>query len=192
LEPANLEPPNLEPPNLEPPNLEPANLEPANLEPPNLEPPRSSRLAGTLVHRLLQRVGFSALPGDAVRALASRLVRPDEIDDLDGLEALLDAAAASYAAICASEEVRELYSAGRRLHDVPFTTTVEGRVLRGTVDCLVETAPDRLTLLEFRTGRERPEHRTQGDLYLQAMRQAFPGASIDARVIHAFDDFARI
>ncbi|HYR93587.1 MAG TPA: UvrD-helicase domain-containing protein [Methylomirabilota bacterium] len=192
LEPANLEPPNLEPPNLEPPNLEPANLEPANLEPPNLEPPRPSRLAGTLVHRLLQRVGFSALPGDAVRALASRLVRPDEIDDLDGLEALLDAAAASYAAICASEEVRELYSAGRRLHDVPFTTTVEGRVLRGTVDCLVETAPDRLTLLEFRTGREGPEHRTQVDLHLQAMRQAFPGASIDARVIHAFDDFARI
>jgi hypothetical protein len=60
------------------------------------------------------------------------------------------------------------------------------------VDCLVETAPGRLTLLEFRTGRERPGHRTQVDLYLQAMRQAFPGASVDAREIHAFDDFARI
>jgi len=220
-EPASLERANVEPANLEPtdPGSPSAPLGASRIPDPGLDPlidsspprtsiatlierargeatprtaPRSNRLAGTLVHRLLQRVGFSALPVDAVRALALRRVRADEIDDPGGLEALLDAAAASYAAICASEEVRELYSAGRRLHEVPFTTTVEGRVVRGTVDCLVETAPGRLTLLEFKTGRERPEHRAQVDLYLQAMRQAFPGASIDARMIRAFDDFTEI
>jgi hypothetical protein len=63
-------------------------------------------------------------------------------------------------------------------------------VLRGTVDCLVETAPGRLTLLEFKTGRERPEHQRQLELYVRAMRQVFADASIDARVIYAHDDFA--
>jgi ATP-dependent helicase/nuclease subunit A len=205
-----------EPANLEPANLEPANLVPPNLEPPNLrttEPPirttvaslvgpfderfpftapRSDRLAGTLVHRLLQRLGFDAPALDAVRDLAARLVRPDEVDDCDELEAVLDAAAASYASICARDEVRALYGAGRRLHEVPFTATVGARVLRGKVDCLVETAPGRLTLLEFKTGRERPEHRKQLELYVQAVRTVFPGASIDARVLYAGDDSAAI
>jgi RecB family exonuclease len=62
---------------------------------------------------------------------------------------------------------------------------VEGRVLRGTVDCLVETAPGRLTVLEFKTGRRRPEHRAQLELYLQAMRQVFPNASIDTFLVYA-------
>jgi ATP-dependent helicase/nuclease subunit A len=205
-EPANLEPPNLEPPNLEPPNLR-------TLEPPSPESPLratvaslvgpfderfpstaacSDRLAGTLVHRLLQRVGFDAPAPDSVRDLAARLVRPDEVDDCDDLEAVLDAAAASYASICVRDEVRALYGAGRRLHEVPFTATVGGRVLRGKVDCLVETAPGRLTLLEFKTGRERPEHRMQLELYVQAVRTVFPGASIDARVLYAGGDWAAI
>ena len=147
--------------------------------------PLSDRLVGTLVHRLLQRIGFSALGSDAVRDLAARLVRPGDIDDEEDLEEMLDAAAASYASICAHGEVQALYSAGRRLHEVPFTMAVEGRVLRGTVDCLVETAPGRLTVLEFKTGRRRPEHQAQLELYLQAMRQLFPNASIDAFLIYA-------
>ena len=213
-EPVNLEPANLEPANLEPVN--PRTPEPPKPEPPvaitplidsaaartsiaalidgtraarQFTTPLSDRLVGTLVHRLLERIGFSALALDAVRALASRLLRPDERDDIGDLEAMLDAAAASYASICSRDEVRALYSAGRRLHEVPFTMAVDGCVLRGTVDCLVETAPGRLTLLEFKTGGERTEHRTQVDLYVRAMRQVFPGASIDARVIYADADF---
>ena len=57
--------------------------------------------------------------------------------------------------------------------------------LRGTVDCLVETAPGRFTILEFKTGRARPEHQAQVDLYLQAMRQVFPDSLIDAQLIYA-------
>jgi ATP-dependent exoDNAse (exonuclease V) beta subunit len=62
--------------------------------------------------------------------------------------------------------------------------TLRGRVLRGTVDCLVESAPQRLTILEFKTGRPRPEHQAQVDLYVQALRQAFPGAIIDSRLVY--------
>jgi ATP-dependent helicase/nuclease subunit A len=204
-EPANSQPSNPEPANREPPD--PGSRIPARGPAPLVDAatlrtsiasfidatganvpllaPLSDRLAGTLVHRLLQRLGFSALAREAVRDLASRLVRPDEMDDGQDLQEVLDAAAASYASICARDEVRTLYSAGRRFHEVPFTMAVDGRVLRGTVDCLVETAPGRLMLLEFKTGRERPEHRTQVGLYLQAMRHVFPDAGIEARLIYA-------
>jgi ATP-dependent exoDNAse (exonuclease V) beta subunit len=53
------------------------------------------------------------------------------------------------------------------------------------VDCLVQTASDRFTVLEFKTGRERPEHRAQIDLYQRAMQQVFPGCKVDARLIYA-------
>jgi len=145
--------------------------------------PLSDRLVGTLVHRLLQRVGFTHST-DTIREVAVRLVRGEEIDESDGLDAVVDEAVAAYASICGRAEVRELYAAGRTLHEVPFTTTIDGRIVRGTVDCLVETAPDRFTLLEFKTGRPRPGHQAQLELYLRALRQAFPAATIDSRLIY--------
>ena len=99
--------------------------------------------------------------------------------------ALLDAAAATYAAMCARDDVRALYMSGKKLHEVPFTMAVDGRILRGTVDCLVQTAPDRFTVLEFKTGRERPEHRAQVELYQRAMQQVFPDCVVDARLVYA-------
>jgi RecB family exonuclease len=63
--------------------------------------------------------------------------------------------------------------------------TIDGRVLRGTVDCLVETSPDHFTVLEFKTGRPRPGHQAQLELYLQAVRKAFPAAAIDAKLVYA-------
>jgi ATP-dependent exoDNAse (exonuclease V) beta subunit len=148
--------------------------------------PASDRLVGTLVHRLLQRAGVGELAtSDAMRERAARLLRHDEIEESDDVDAVIRAAVDAYAAICAREDVRVLYAEGRKLHEVPFTMTIGGRILRGTVDCLVETAAGRFTILEFKTGRERPEHQAQVDLYLNAMRQVFAGALIDARLIYA-------
>jgi ATP-dependent helicase/nuclease subunit A len=148
--------------------------------------PASDRLVGTLVHRLLQRAGGDELAtSDATRERAARLLRHDEIEESDDVDALIDGAVDAYAAIRAREDVRVLYAAGRTLHEVPFTMTIDGRILRGTVDCLVETAPGRFTILEFKTGRKRPEHQAQVDLYLYAMRQVFPDSLIDAQLIYA-------
>jgi ATP-dependent helicase/nuclease subunit A len=148
--------------------------------------PASDRLVGTLVHRLLQRAGGGKLAtSDATRERAARLLRHDEIEESDDVEALIDGAVDAYAAIRAREDVRVLYAAGRTLHEVPFTMTIDGRIVRGTVDCLVETAPGRFTILEFKTGRKRPEHQAQVDLYLYAMRQVFPDSLIDAQLIYA-------
>ena len=146
----------------------------------------SDRLVGTLVHRLLQRLGLGEAPAvDVIREVASRLIRPDEIDESADVDALLDAAAATYAAMCGREDVRRVYMSGERRHEVPFTMALDGRRLRGTVDCLVQTAPDRFTVLEFKTGRERPEHRAQVELYQRAMQVVFPGCAVDARLVYA-------
>jgi ATP-dependent exoDNAse (exonuclease V) beta subunit len=97
----------------------------------------------------------------------------------------VNAACEAYESICAGEDVRAVYRTGRVLHEVPFTMSMDRRIVRGTIDCLVETAPGAFTLLEFKTGRERPEDRQQLQLYLQALRQVFPGAQINARVVYA-------
>jgi len=114
-----------------------------------------------------------------------RLVRAEEVDDLGDLQHTVDAAVEAYEALCAREDVRILCQSGRALHEVPFTMSIDGRIVRGTFDCVVETAPGAFTLLEFKTGRERLEDRQQVELYLQALRQLFPGASIDALVVYA-------
>jgi ATP-dependent exoDNAse (exonuclease V) beta subunit len=138
------------------------------------------------VHRLLQRFGLAGSPvPKAVRDAATRLVRREEIDESGDVDALVDAAVSTYTAICARDDLRALYVSGKKLHEVPFTMVVDGRFLRGTVDCLVQTASDRFTVLEFKTGRERPEHRAQMELYQRAMQQVFPDCSVDARLVYA-------
>jgi ATP-dependent helicase/nuclease subunit A len=153
-------------------------------------PAASGRLVGTLVHRLLQHTGMrgseAAIRDERpIRDIATRLLRADEVDDLEDLAQTVDAAVEAYESICACEDVRVLYQTGRALHEVPFTMSMDGRIVRGSIDCVVETAPGAFTLLEFKTGRERLEDRQQVQLYLQALRQLFPAASIAARVVYA-------
>ena len=54
---------------------------------------------------------------------------------------------------------------------------------RSIVSCAPR--PDRMTLLEFKTGRPRSEHQTQLDLYRRAAERIFPDAVIDARLVYA-------
>ena len=145
----------------------------------------SDRLVGTLVHRLLQRFGLAEASVPPVREVAARLIRQEEIDESGDVGALVEAAVSTYTAICARDDMRALYVSGRKLHEVPFTMVVDGRFLRGTVDCLVQTASDRFTVLEFKTGKERSEHRAQIDLYQRAMQLVFPDCKVDAQLIYA-------
>jgi ATP-dependent exoDNAse (exonuclease V) beta subunit len=140
----------------------------------------SDRLVGTLVHRLLQRLGFGAA-ADAARGWAVRLMRAGETVDA----ATLDAAAAAYGALSRSEDVRLLYASGEAIHEVPFTMAIDGAWLRGTIDCLVRDAAGDLTVLEFKTGGPRPEHREQVELYRRAAQRMFPAAAVHARLVYA-------
>ena len=94
----------------------------------------SDRLVGTLVHRLLQRFGLGGPPvPKAVHEAATRLVRREEIDESGDVDALVEAAVSTYTAICARDDLRALYLAGKKLHEVPFTMAVDGRFFGGRV-----------------------------------------------------------
>jgi ATP-dependent exoDNAse (exonuclease V) beta subunit len=83
-------------------------------------------------------------------------------------------------------EVRELYDAGEALHEVPFTMHHAGHIVRGTIDCLVMGADSR-TVLEFKTGRARPEHARQVELYGKAVQAMYPEFHVKTRVIYLGD-----
>jgi RecB family exonuclease len=147
----------------------------------------SDRLVGTLVHRLLDRLGFGAAPV-AARDIAPQLLRREEAAEGGDQQALLDEALAAYEALSRSDDVRALYASGDALHEVPFTMLVDGIWLRGTIDCLVRDTAGAVTVLEFKTGRPRPEHAAQVELYRQAAAQMFPGTAVAARVVYPFQE----
>jgi ATP-dependent exoDNAse (exonuclease V) beta subunit len=145
------------------------------------------RLTGTLVHRLLQRYGAAVdttgIGTDAVMPLLLACDAAKGVAEGSAADLAKDAAAA-YRSICASPEIRKLLTDFERLHEVPFTMRVDGHIVRGAIDCLIRTAPDRITVLEFKTGRRRDEDRVQVDLYRRAAERLFPGAAIDARLVY--------
>ncbi|MGE0443616.1 MAG: UvrD-helicase domain-containing protein [Vicinamibacterales bacterium] len=148
----------------------------------------SDRLAGSVVHRLLQRDA----PGDDLPATAARaaaLLRPEELAEIDDVDGFARDVAAAFAAIRTQPLVQALYGGGERYHEVPFTLREGDRFVRGTIDCLVRsTLPDgapRITILEFKTGRRRPEHAAQVAVYQRAAAALFPGAAIESALVYA-------
>ena len=65
---------------------------------------------------------------------------------------------------------------------------VEGRIVRGVIDCVVRTAPGRITVLEFKTGCRRDGDDVQLDVYRRAAERLFPGEVIDAQLVYAAED----
>jgi len=145
------------------------------------------------VHRMLQRMPAGE-PGEASEAealarAARALLADDEIAALDDPAAAVQRAAATFTAIAARDDVQTLLRAGEALHEVPFSLSRGGQILRGTIDCLVVRAPDgsdpaAVTVVEFKTGRKRAEHQQQLDVYVEAARALFPAASVDGVLVY--------
>ena len=145
----------------------------------------SERVLGTVVHRLLQALGTTPpASGEDVTAVALRLLRPDEAAGLADREAFAARAASAYQALCSHPDVRSLYEAPDILHEVPFAMRQEGVVVRGSIDCLVRPSPGEVTVLEFKTGRPRPEHEGQVALYASVAERLFPGARVVPKLIY--------
>jgi ATP-dependent helicase/nuclease subunit A len=145
----------------------------------------SGAFLGTLVHRLLHRLGLS--PGverAAVDEAARRAIRPT--DNLAGQEsaAVSTRAADLYMRVREHPRVAAVYAAQEVWHEVPFSSTDEGRVVRGTIDCIARTGPGQVTVLEFKTGRPREWHERQVRLYRQAVERLFPGAEVRAELVY--------
>jgi ATP-dependent helicase/nuclease subunit A len=145
----------------------------------------SHRLLGIAVHRLVQRVRFGADVTD--RRLAdeiSRLVRPEEVAQIEDRAAFENDVICLYRALCTRSDLAEVYASGEALHEVPFSMRLEGTVVRGTIDCLVRAGSGRVTILEFKTGRPRPEHARQAELYRRAAERLFGGAPVESRLVY--------
>jgi ATP-dependent exoDNAse (exonuclease V) beta subunit len=144
------------------------------------------------VHRLLQREGLGlGVTDERLRQAAEAilgLVSAGEIRDRDGL---LDEAVARIRTLSAQPDLRDLYLSGQAYHEVPFAMREHDRVVRGTIDCLVQVAPDRITVLEFKTGTPRAGHEAQTEIYKAAAQALFPGATVDARLVYASAPGAR-
>jgi ATP-dependent exoDNAse (exonuclease V) beta subunit len=146
------------------------------------------RLTGTLVHQLLHRFGAFLDPAEIDTNAVMPLVLAYDLarTSTEGSAAdLATDAVAAYRSICARPEIRDLFSDCERLHEVPFTMRIDGRIVRGTIDCLIRTAPDRITVLEFKTGRRCDEDHVQLGLYRRAAERLFPGTAVDARLVYA-------
>ncbi len=163
---------------------------------PSFDAQASDRLLGTLVHRLIQRIGLASdvAPGD-VRPILHQLVRPEERVATADLDAVIARAAEFFAGLCARAEVRRLYELGDLWHEVPFTSLAGGVRVRGSIDCVVafpRRAADapahevaQLTVLEFKTGQPRQEHSDQVTRYKEALAATFPGVPITGMLVYS-------
>ena len=150
----------------------------------------SRSLAGTLVHRLFERVGVGlAGAGESVTIVdeLARLLKDEESVEAGDVDELFRRARDAYLALCAEPMLSEALAAGEALFEVPFSVrpAASQSILRGTFDCLVRRRDSGLTVLELKTGRAAPEHEQQLSAYLIAARALFPGASIDGKLIYA-------
>ena len=119
------------------------------------------------------------------------MLRPEEVAAVSAQQTVVELAddvLETYGALCSRPDIRAIYVSGDRFHEMPFTMWLDGVVLRGTIDCVIRDATGRVTVLEFKTGRPRDEHRLQLDLYRKAAERLFPGAPIDARLVYALDE----
>jgi ATP-dependent helicase/nuclease subunit A len=162
-----------------------ANLVEAGFQP--RPPVESDRLVGSLVHRLLQREGLACEVSDGWIAERLRsLIRVEESIAIADRDALIRRAAAAYRAFSTHQGLSALYLSGIAYHEVPFSLAVDNHIVRGTIDCLVRSDSD-VTVLEFKTGRRRPEHEAQTDLYRQAALALFPGSRVVTQLVYAAD-----
>ncbi len=146
------------------------------------------RLVGTLVHRLL---AAGLAPGtDEARAadLCQALVRAEELVDVADPAALTARTLTVYRAIRDRTDVAALLASGVCHFEVPFSFAPSdrpGEVIRGVADCLVAHPDGTATLVEFKTGRPRPEHETQATTYATALAAVFGTAQIGVRIVYA-------
>ena len=148
----------------------------------------SDRLVGSLVHRLLQREGLAIdVSDDWVAERLGSLVRVEESIAVADRDAVIRRATSAYRAFTTHQELRALYLSGTAFHEVPFSLSVNDRIVRGTIDCLVERPDGELAVLEFKTGRRRPEHEAQTALYQQAAAALFPGRRVVTQLLYAAD-----
>ncbi len=147
---------------------------------------RAAARRGVLLHALFER-----LPGvpaaDRYTAASLWLERSAAVED----RAVREGIAASAIALLDDPQFADLW-AEDALAEAPIAATLpDGRVIAGTVDRLLVT-PDRVRVVDFKTGRHVPadwntvprSHQAQMEAYRDALSVIFPGRSIEVALLY--------
>jgi ATP-dependent exoDNAse (exonuclease V) beta subunit len=160
-------------------------LEPAGA--PGFGEPSDQPLLGLLVHRLLEDLpGRATDARDQLISRAQALLAADERAALseNACTQIVEASVDAFLAICRHPTIAPLVASGRWLHEVPFSIRMGADIVRGVIDSVVDHRAG-VTIVEFKTGRERPEHQHQLDIYRDAAALLFPTRTIEAVLVYA-------
>jgi len=142
------------------------------------------RRLGTLVHRLLEHDALDgSLDEAALRHLAERLLGGDDRRGVADPQRLIEAALQVIGQIANNPELLARLG-GQRWHEVPVAYNDGQRIWRGALDALVASDPQRLEVLEFKTGRPQRAHETQLALYVAAMAIVAPGIEVRGQLVY--------
>jgi len=150
-----------------------------------------SRLCGQVVHQLLQRFLGRTVPDSTIVAYATQRLRRELPLDPETIARLALRSVGIFGRLCDHPDLvfrreREfLFEVPFSFHDPSSPPTSGGaEIIVGTIDCLAKGRDNYVTVLEFKTGTARPEHRRQLDAYLAAARAMFPDAKVDGRIVY--------
>jgi ATP-dependent helicase/nuclease subunit A len=146
-------------------------------------------LVGTLVHRLFQfGAGLPALAGtEEFASLADKLLRPEERATATDPRGSVARAVDAWLSIARQPDVASLLESGERLHELTFSLVAAaepGRVLRGTIDCLVRQPDGSIVVVEFKTGAGSAAHDAQLEIYLHAARAMYPQSEVTGLLVY--------
>ena len=161
-------------------------VEDQDAAPPPSPALRAAARRGTLLHALFER-----LPG--VPEAERREAAFHWLEHSAGVAepSLREEVVAAACSIIGADNYAELFGA-ESLAEAPIAATLEdGRVVAGTVDRLV-VAPDRVRVVDFKTGRQVPataaevpsSHRQQMEAYAAALTVIFPGRRIETALLY--------
>lgn len=146
------------------------------------------RIAGTLVHRLLQWAGTRRPSREEWREAYDRLVRPEALVDVHDPGSLREDVVRAAEALRNRTRLADLLASGTCWYETPFSWRAAGApevVVRGTIDCLVVDPAGAMTVVEIKTGAPRPEHQAQLAIYLDALRAQYLDVQIRGEVVYS-------
>ncbi len=166
--------------------LSPSTLGPdRDAVPPPSPEMRAAAQRGTMLHSLFERL--PAVPPADRRPAALAWLARSGVDDQSRAAEMVDAALR----VVEDPRFADLFG-DDALAEAPIVATLtDGRVIAGTVDRLC-IGPDRVRVIDFKTGRQIPssardvpaQHLAQMQAYAAALGMIFPGRRIEASLLY--------
>ena len=148
---------------------------------------QSDLLVGLLVHRLLQRFGVTTNVDQAVLAAAVAGILRREHSATASEPGIISDVLARFRALRERSELKAHYETGTIFHEVPFSFSADGQIIRGAIDCLIRQEDGSIRILEFKTGQRRDEHQRQAEIYRRAAEAIFADTVVAVDVLYAMD-----